>query len=179
MANQDAKNGFNPIGKIGGGTSPAMNEYTSIASYAVALFQGDLVKLNAGNVEQSAAGDDSNVGVFWGCNFDDSTGKPTFKNNRPASTLTEVFVYDDPYQMFEIQGDGASAAANRGLKANIVVAAGNTSTGLSGMEVASAGFGGGGNDTILAVSFSAKEGRNTVGENNLLYNVLIAGHAYK
>ena len=47
------------------------------------------------------------------------------------------------------------------------------------MEAASAGFGGGGNDTILCVGFSKKEGRNELTAANLLYNVLIAGHIYK
>ena len=179
MANLDAKSGFNPIGKMGSGPPQKMNDYSAVAGYTTVMFQGDLVKLNAGNIEQSAAGDDSNVGVFWGSTFTDSNGKPAFKNTRPASTAATCFVYDDPYQVFEVQGDAGSTQANLGAKANIVVAAGNSTTGISGMEVASAGFGGAGNDTILCVGFSKKEGRDEVGSNNLLYNVLIAGHTYK
>ena len=44
MANLDAPFGLSPIGKIGGGTDPAMNSYTAFANYATAISQGDVVK---------------------------------------------------------------------------------------------------------------------------------------
>ena len=90
MANLDAKSGFNPIGKMGSGPPQKMNDYVADAGYATVMFQGDLVRLNAGNLEQSAAGNDDNVGVFWGSTFTDSNGKPAFKNTRPASTAATL-----------------------------------------------------------------------------------------
>ena len=51
MANLDAPNGFNPIGKMGSGAPQKMNEYDADAGYGTKIYQGDLVKLNAGNVE--------------------------------------------------------------------------------------------------------------------------------
>ena len=76
MANLDSPNGFNPIGKIGGGTSPAMNKYTSLGNYATAIFQGDSetastqamvglymdsVKTHAGNSTTGISGDELDV----------------------------------------------------------------------------------------------------------------------
>jgi hypothetical protein len=101
MANLDEPSGFNPIGKMGSGAPQKMNEYDAAGGYATKIYQGDLVKLNAGNVERGAANDTAFIGVFWGATFDDSDGKPKFINNRPASQAAKVFVYDDPYQVLE------------------------------------------------------------------------------
>ena len=46
MANIDAPFGLAPIGKIGGGTDPAMNSYSALAGYATLISQGDVVKLS-------------------------------------------------------------------------------------------------------------------------------------
>ena len=49
--------------------------------------------------------------VFNGLKYDDNTtNKPTFKNFFDGTALGvqgEVFVYDDPYQVYEAQGDSA------------------------------------------------------------------------
>jgi len=184
MANIDAPFGLSPIGKIGGGTDPAMNSYTAFANYATIISQGDVVKIDEaeGDVQIFAAGgggtDATNaIGVFWGSSFDDSDGKPTFKNTRPASQLAEVFVYDDPYQMFEVQGDGASAQTDISNHADLAVVAGSTITGVSNSELDSSDIGTGNN--LRIVGFSKKEGRDEVGSANIVYNVLINEHKYK
>ena len=46
MANLDAPFGLSPIGKIGGGTDPAMNSYKAFANYATIISQGDVVKVD-------------------------------------------------------------------------------------------------------------------------------------
>tara|TARA_B100001027_G_scaffold200187_1_gene159420 strand:+ start:108 stop:644 length:537 start_codon:yes stop_codon:yes gene_type:complete len=178
MANLDAPNGFNPIGKMGSGAPQKMNEYDALAAYGTKIYQGDLVKLNAGNVERGAAADTAFVGVFWGANFDDSDGKPKFINNRPASTAAKVFVYDDPYQVFEIQGDAGSAQANIGNTTDINAGGGTDATGVSLMEADSANFGAG-KVNLRVIGFSGKEGRGEVGSANALYEVLINEHLYK
>ena len=68
MANNDAPFGFNPIGKLGGGTSPAMNSYKALANYATEMFQGDIVKIDEaeGDVQLFAiagGGTDATVAV--------------------------------------------------------------------------------------------------------------------
>ena len=183
MANLDAPFGLSPIGKIGGGTDPAMNKYTAFADYASIISQGDVVKIDeaGGDVQLFAAnggGTDATnaIGVFWGSSFDDSDGKPTFKNTRPASTLADVFVYDDPYQMFEVQGDGASAQTDISKHADVAVVAGSTVTGVSNSELDSSDIGTGNN--LRIVGFSDKEGRNDVGSDNIVYKVLITEHKY-
>jgi len=184
MANLDAPFGLSPIGKIGGGTDPAMNSYTAFANYATLISQGDVVKVDEaeGDVQMFAAGDGGTdatnaIGVFWGSSFTDSNGKPTFKNTRPASQLAEVFVYDDPYQMFEVQGDGASAQTDVTKHADISVVAGSSITGVSKSELDSSDIGTGNN--LRIVGFSKKEGRDEVGSANIVYNVTITEHKYK
>jgi hypothetical protein len=57
---------------------------------------------------------------------------------RAASTQRIVYVADDPSLLFEIQevsGGTALTANDIGLNANFVVAAGSTTTGLSGVEL--------------------------------------------
>ena len=83
MANIDAPMGFNPVGKIGSGPPQKASEYNITNGV---IFQGDAVQIagNSGVLTQAGVGT-TNVGVFWGCNFDDSTGKPTFKNQSAAS----------------------------------------------------------------------------------------------
>jgi hypothetical protein len=187
MANLDAPFGLSPIGKIGGGTDPAMNSYTAFANYATIISQGDVVKIDEaeGDVQLFAAnggGTDATnaIGVFWGSSFTDSNGKPTFKNTRPASQLAEVFVYDDPYQMFEVQGDsvgGNSAVTDISKTADMIVAAGSTITGVSNTELDTSDIGTGAN--LRIVGFSKKEGRGEVGAAHTVYNVLINEHKYK
>ena len=48
MANIDAPFGLAPIGKIGGGTDPAINSYSALAGYATIMSQGDVVKMDEG-----------------------------------------------------------------------------------------------------------------------------------
>ena len=174
MANQDAPSGFNPVGKIGSGPASKMAEYKVANS---ALFQGDIVKLASGLIVQGAAADTAFVGVFWGANYDDSTGKPVFVNHIAASTAAAVFVYDDPYQVYEIQGDGESEQADIGDTADVVVAAGNTTNGISGMELDSSDIGAGIN--LRIVNYSKNPARSDIGSANLLYEVLINEHLYK
>ena len=184
MANLDAPFGFSPVGKIGGGTSSAMNSYKTLSGYATALFQGDIVKIAeaGGDVQLFAKTDGGTaatnaIGVFWGVSYDDSNGKPTFSNQKAASLATTCFVYDDPYQVFEIQGDAASAQTDLSKLGDIAHTAGSTTTGVSKTEADSANWGTGAN--IKVVGFSKKEGRNEVGSNNLVYEVLINEHKYK
>jgi len=98
------------------------------------VYDGYLVQFNPST--HTAA-----VGVFNGCNYiDPTTGKPTWKNYYPGSVnITQgkiiADVLDDPNQLFIIQNDGTSAAANYGKNADVVMGTGSTTTGVSGMEL--------------------------------------------
>lgn len=186
MANLDAAFGMNPIGKIGGGTASAMNSYITLANYATALFQGDAVKIDEteGDVQLFAAADGGTdatncIGVFWGCNYDDSTtGKPIFSNQKAASLATTCFVYDDPYQVFEIQDAGSGAQTDISQTSDISAGAGSTTTGVSGAEAVGFATSAAGNDNLRCVGFTKKVGRNAFGANTVA-EVLINEHKYK
>lgn len=152
MANVDRVNGLRPVGTIGAANWNGKVGFYAVASDdATAIFVGDLVKLagTAGElgetafgldvegvpeITQSAAGDKS-VGVVVGFkpNQDNLMSK-----HRLASTRRIAMVSDDPNTIYEIQevsGGTALTSAAVGNNANVVVAAGNTVTGLSGMEL--------------------------------------------
>ena len=119
MANQDAAFGLRPLKTVG-----QQDDSTGFASYwidagdASAMYQGSLVFATAtGFVDISGLTTELNLGAFWGCFYvDPTTLKPTFKNyypgaiTPPSSKNIEAFVYDSPYQMFEIQSAATGAS---------------------------------------------------------------------
>ena len=139
MANKDAAFGMRAIGKVGQNRdSQGLSEY-SISANATAIYQNDPVEiLAAGTIGVAAAGDallGPLTGVFY---TDASTSKPTWANHLKASnTATDIvgFVSDDPYERFEVQSSGATAAADVGMNADIVYAAGGTPNYVSKVEL--------------------------------------------
>ena len=140
MANQDAAFGLKAIGKVGQNRdNQGLSEY-SIAASATAIYQGDPVEMLAtGTIGVAAAGDTLLLGPLTGVFYTDaSTSKPTWANHLNASnTATDIvgFVSDDPYERFEVQADGATAAADVGLNADIVYAAGSSPDYVSKVEL--------------------------------------------
>ena len=140
MANKDAAFGLRAIGKVGQNRdNQGLSEY-SIAASATAIYQGDPVEMLAtGTIGVAAAGDTLLLGPLTGVFYTDaSTSKPTWANHLNASnTATDIvgFVSDDPYERFEVQADGATAAADVGLNADIVYAAGSSPDYVSKVEL--------------------------------------------
>ena len=139
MANKDSAFGLRPIGKVGQNRdNQGLSEY-DIAASASAIFQNDPVEMAATGTITVAAATDTLLGSLTGVFFTDaSTSKPTFANHLEASnTATDIkgFVADDPYERFEIQSDGATAAADVGLNADIVYAAGSSPNFVSKVEL--------------------------------------------
>jgi len=142
MANVDKAFGMRPLGNLSASGSQKQFGYEIADNQTGAIYQGDLVTVYDGYLVQfdpdthTAA-----VGVFNGCNYiDPTTGKPTWKNYYPGSVnITQgkiiADVLDDPNQLFIIQNDGTSAAANYGKNADVVMGTGSTTTGVSGMEL--------------------------------------------
>ena len=139
MANKDSAFGLRPIGKVGQNRdNQGLSEY-DIAASATAIFQNDPVEMAATGTITVAAATDTLLGSLTGVFFTDaSTSKPTFANHLKASnTATDIkgFVSDDPYERFEIQSDDATAAADVGLNADIVYAAGSSPNYVSKVEL--------------------------------------------
>ena len=139
MANKDAAFGLRPIGKVGQNRdNQGLSEY-DISASASAIYFNDPVEILAAGTIGVAAASDALLGSLGGVFFTDaSTSKPTFANHLDASnTATDIkgFVSDDPYERFEVQADGATAAADVGLNADIVYAAGASPDYVSKVEL--------------------------------------------
>src|SRR3990167_62512 len=155
MANADRPQGLIPVGTgLGAPWNGKVNAYVVESANDTAIFVGDLVKLSGdagaagetsfgldvegiAEIIQSAAGDKS-VGVVVGFlpNQDNLT-----QRHCPIDTRRVALVSDDPNTVYEIQevsGGTALTSAAVGLNADVVVAAGNTTTGRSGMELGNA-----------------------------------------
>ena len=147
MANQDAAFGLRPLKTMGQqDASTGMSSHKIIPGDASVLYQGSLaIPTATGYVDIATAGATQNIGAFWGCFYvDPTTLKPTFKNyypgsiTPPSSGAIEAFVYDSPYQMFEVQSNNAGASAQADVYECADIAnptAGSTLNGVSGQEL--------------------------------------------
>ena len=188
MANQDAAFGLRPLRTVGQqDDSTGMSSHWIDAADASAMYQGSLVKCPAsstGYIDISAAGDVLNVGALWGVFYNDPTTlKPTFKNYYPGSITPpnskdiEAFVYDSPYQMFEVQSaaSGASAQADIFMCCDIASNAGSTTNGVSSLESA---------DTFSAqaqlkvIGVSRDPANDEIGSANVNWRVQICEHLF-
>jgi len=189
MANLDRPSGLTPVKHLSGAPwNGKANVYYLPVGDNTATFIGDVVKL-AGSadatgmyptVAQSAAGDVTNVGVVIGFGLQPEVmGNPDNPNMkyRLAATAMYCLVVDDPFVIFEVQEDGAIANTSVGLAANIVVGAGDTTTGKSGMELDSSDVS---TDTAgqLRIMRAVNRPDNAIGT-NCKWEVLLAEHAYR
>jgi hypothetical protein len=137
MANIDARGGLQPVAPTGAGIKT--RRYTITANYATALYIHDPVdRVAAGTIERATAGAGNpilgSILGFW----KEGTGVQTYF---PASSSGTWYaeVADAVEQEFVAREDGDTsdlALADRGLNADIIFThAGDTTTGLSGMEI--------------------------------------------
>ena len=151
MSAINAPFGFRPAYHNSGQMRP--KAYTIASTYAANIFQGDPVKLTDNGVIQIGTSDGSRtgttdgvalLGIFAGCQYYDSLGKPTVSPFWPSgTTATEIvaWVYDDPETLFEVQYDNPSAGTTIqtavGEECDWVVASpgGSIRTGLSNTKL--------------------------------------------
>jgi len=185
MANQDAAFGLRPLKTVG-----QQDDSTGFASYWIdagegsAMYQGSLVLgTTTGYVDISGLTDVLNLGAFWGCFYvDPTTLKPTFKNYYPGSITppsskdVEAFVYDSPYQMFEIQSaaTGASAQADIFMTCDLASNGGRTRDGMSTAE--SADSFGAGPAQLKVLGVSRDPANDEIGQANVNWRVQICEH---
>jgi hypothetical protein len=145
MANVDKVVGFRPYRYANGASyNGAANRYVIPASDGQATMVGDLVTLHTTGddatglrcVTRTATNSTNCVGVVVGFEVDPaSLNTPQF---RAASTRRIVLVADDPDMLLVGQEDGDTdplESTDIGQNVNIVVTAGSTVTGASGMEI--------------------------------------------
>jgi hypothetical protein len=154
MSATSAPFGFRPSFHNSGQMRP--KAYVIASAYAANIFQGDPVKLTDNGVIQLGTSDGTRsgttdgialLGVFAGCQYLDTTGKPVISPFWPSGTtvLTDseitAWVYDDPETLFEVQYDNPSAGTTIqtavGEECDWVVASpgGSTRTGLSNTKL--------------------------------------------
>lgn len=148
MANADTPFGFKPVQHRNGAPyNGAARRYSIAAGDGTAIYIGDPVKLagTAQTIDGQVYADvvqgtttAAVVGVVIGV-VADTRDSLTY---RAANTQRILLVADDPDLLFEIQevsGGTALAAADIGLNAAFVVSSGSTVTGLSGVELNNSG----------------------------------------
>lgn len=146
-ANSNVVRGARPIGTMSGADwNSSLRRVCFLAAEGTATFIGDFVKLDANTnadgtvpaVIQAAAGDIC-VGVLVSLEPDlTNEGTLSSANYRRASTLRYGQVAwgaDVLYTMQEDSIGGNLAITAAGTNANVIVGAGNTSTGYSGMQI--------------------------------------------
>ena len=135
MPNVNAARGLVPIRTNGTGEI-VTNAYSILTSYATALYIGDPVMLTGTgrNIAIAPGGTTNSIGVFAGCRYTDSTGKPVWSRRWPGvsdgKTDIVAFVWDDPNIVWEIQADGI-VEAEVGQVADWAIVAGDPKSGLS------------------------------------------------
>ena len=182
MANTDAAFGLKAIGKVGQNRdNQGLSEY-SIAANASAIYQWDPVEMAATGTITVAAATDTLLGSINGVFYTDaSTSKPTWANHLNASnTATDIvgFVSDDPYERFEVQSDGATAAADVGMNADIVYAAGSTPDYVSKVELDHSDLKSA-TAQLRVLAISNDPSNNTAGSANVNLVVMINEHFLK
>jgi len=186
MANVVEKFGLRPYRKLDG--TPlvgAQNRYTIASNHTTAIFQGDLViPLTAGNIDRHTANNSAAViGVFNGCFYTDpTTKKPTFRNSYPGSIVASditAFVVDDPDAVFLMDADAAFTRADLYQNYSVTTGSGNTTTGISEVQLDVSVSGTNASFVIQAIDISQDPDNSDTSTANANVLVRINKHFYR
>lgn len=184
MANTDNPSGFTPVRHLNGSPyNGQANRYAILSGNGTATFVGDLVVIGGSgtddgvpSVVQAAATNTNIAGAVMGFEIDPTNLGLLY---RTASTLRYAMVCDDPYVLYVAQEDSDGGALTKdeiGENCDIVVGSGNTTSGISAMELDSSDHKTG-SAQIRIIRLSPQE-NNAIGT-NAKWEVLINEHAYK
>ena len=123
-------NGFRALRTVTGGAQQ-LTEYPLVSGYATSIYNGDLVKLNAGNVEL-AADTDTNLGTFVGVMYVNAQGEQKFSPMWTGGTVgtdIRVLVSADVGVTYKVEVSAGTVQA--GVTGKLVAAAGDDRTGQS------------------------------------------------
>jgi hypothetical protein len=135
MANVNDPNGFTPAYHMSGGTIRP-SEFAIESGASGDIFSGDVVKLTSGYVLQAGA-TDAPLGVFGGCEYQDTTGEVIFTRRFVSGTASlgsadiKAYVYTDPNIVYEAQYTGTPTQADVGKVHTISTTAGDTNNNRS------------------------------------------------
>ena len=186
MANVAEKFGLRPYRKLDG--TPlvgAQNRYSIASNHTTAIFQGDLViPLTAGTIDRHTANNSTAVlGVFNGCFYTDpTTQKPTFRNSYPGSIAASditAFVVDDPDAVFLMDADATFAQADLFQNYSVTTGTGNTTTGISEVQLDVSVSGTNASFIIQAIDISQDPDNSDTGSANANILVRINKHFYR
>ena len=186
MANVEEKFGLRPYRKLDG--TPlvgAQNRYSIASGHTTAIFQGDLViPLTAGTIDRHIANNSTAVlGVFNGCFYTDpTTQKPTFRNSYPGSIVASditAFVVDDPDAVFLMNADATFAQADLFRNYSVTTGSGNTTTGISEVQLDVSVSGTNASFIIQAIDISQDPDNSDTGSANANILVRINKHFYR
>ena len=171
MANTDQPNGFRPYQV--GNASPKVGKY--LAGTTTSIFRGDVVAIAAnGRLHRIATTTGSAQVIGVALNYVNATSAPG------STTAQNVWVYDDPDQLFVVQDDGAAATpaySAVGASYALIIGAGNTTTGQSIFEVDASASGTVSTDAVIIRGF-LEGGAYEIGKNSKMI-VALSRHKYK
>lgn len=142
----DKTYGLKPVNRLDGlPYAGAIRQIPIASGYATAILNGDTVKIDTNGylVAGSATATGSNVGVFMGCSYVNSSGQPVQGQYYPASQSTSTalafgYVVDDPNAVFKVVATSGQTTVPTAFSRAIVgsnvplsVTTGNTTTGDS------------------------------------------------
>jgi hypothetical protein len=141
MSAVSAAFGFRPAYCPSGLARP--RKYTIASGYATGIQSGSPVMLEGTGGTVTIGGTTGDLlGIFAGCEYVDSTGKPTVSNQWIAGTTVlagttvTAWVFDGFATVFEVQSVGSVTQANIGEECNTTAISGSTFTGLSSTTAA-------------------------------------------
>ena len=184
MANIDRPSGFRPVGHLsGGGFTGRVRKYYSVNDN---LFFGDLVEKEATGTASGSGGypgvdrmDSGTADILVGCvvGWEINPDSLNAMHHAASSTLA-VYINDDPMTIYEAQSDGTIAVTGIGLNADLVIGAGSTTTGASGMEIAATSPAAAAATPLKIIGLVERED-NDVSSANARWLVMLNMHSYK
>ena len=143
-----------------------------------------VIPLTAGNIDRHTANNSAAViGVFNGCFYTDpTTKKPTFRNSYPGSIVASditAFVVDDPDAVFLMDADAAFTRADLYQNYSVTTGGGNTTTGISEVQLDVSVSGTNASFVIQAIDISQDPDNSDTTSANANVLVRINKHFYR
>jgi len=190
MAATASPYGLRPVNMLGGQPMTHSIRLMRIASgYATNIFNGDLVnRLADGTIAKNTDTTTIStglVGVFLGCQYEDTAMGLLHRQYWPASTTPKsgtfawAYVCDDPDALFEIQADDTLDLTAIGANAAIVQGAGSTTTGNSAVALDASTVATTATLPLRIIDYVDRPGFSALGDAKTDLIVKLNGHFYR